>query len=77
MATILNDLELGKLIGTVIVNGEPSCLKTNSYALRLGGPGEFLNVGKQFTLGALILDRSFKIWSNDENNRLCLFILLQ
>lgn len=51
MATILNDEQLTKLIGTVIKNGEPSCIRPNSYILRLGGSGEFLNVGKEFTLG--------------------------
>lgn len=51
MATILNDGELRKLIGKVIINGDPSCLRPNSYILRLGESGEFLNSGKTFCLG--------------------------
>jgi deoxycytidine triphosphate deaminase len=51
MATILNDEELKKIIGTIIINGDASCVKPNSYVLRLGGSGEFLNSGKEFTLG--------------------------
>lgn len=31
MAIILNDEEIGKLIGTVIVNGDPECIRPNSY----------------------------------------------
>jgi deoxycytidine triphosphate deaminase len=48
---MLNDEELGKLLGTVILDADPSCIRTNSYVVRLGGPGEFLNVGKEFLLG--------------------------
>ncbi|MGD0614945.1 MAG: hypothetical protein ABSA69_05820 [Verrucomicrobiota bacterium] len=51
MANILNDAELKKLLGSVIVNGDASCIKPNSYVLRLGPSGEFLNCGKEFTLG--------------------------
>jgi deoxycytidine triphosphate deaminase len=52
MATILNDEEIKKLItGKVISGGDPSCVKPNSYALRLGELGEFLNSGKEFKLG--------------------------
>jgi deoxycytidine triphosphate deaminase len=51
MATILNDEELKKIIGSVIVNGDASCIKPNSYALRMGLHGEFLNSGKEFKLG--------------------------
>jgi deoxycytidine triphosphate deaminase len=51
MATILNDEEIKKLIGTVIVNGTAASVKPNSYALRLGTAGEFLNCDKEFTLG--------------------------
>jgi deoxycytidine triphosphate deaminase len=51
MATILNDEEIKKLIGTVIVNGSAASVKPNSYALRLGNAGEFLNCNKEFTLG--------------------------
>lgn len=51
MATILNDVELKRLLGTVIVNGDAASVKPNSYALRLGLSGEFLNSNKEFTLG--------------------------
>jgi len=51
MATILNDDELRKLFGSVILNGDESSIRPNSYILRLGAVGEFLNVHKEFTLG--------------------------
>lgn len=51
MATILNDKELTKLMGTVIVNGDASSVRPNSYVLRLGDDGEFLNASKEFSLG--------------------------
>ena len=51
MATILNDEELRKLFGSVIIRGDESSIRPNSYVLRLGAVGEFLNVGKEFTLG--------------------------
>ena len=51
MATILNDEELRKLFGSVIINGDESSIRPNSYILRLGAAGEFLNAGKEFTLG--------------------------
>ncbi len=51
MATILNDVEFKRLIGTVIVDGDPACIRPNAYVLRLGSAGEFLNTGKDFELG--------------------------
>jgi len=51
MATLLNDTELKRLIGSVIVDGDPSCIRPNAYVLRLGSVGEFLNTGKEFELG--------------------------
>ena len=51
MATILNDTELKKLIGNIIIDGDPTSIRPNSYILRLGNEGEFLNAGKVFTLG--------------------------
>jgi deoxycytidine triphosphate deaminase len=51
MATILNDEEIRGLFGKVIINGDPSCVKPNSYVLRVGQTGEFLNSGKEFNLG--------------------------
>jgi len=51
MATVLNDQELRKLLGTVIVDGDVTCVRPNSYIMRLGASGEFLNSRKEFTLG--------------------------
>src|SRR5262245_6278093 len=51
MAIILNDAELKRLIGTVIVDGDSASIRPNSYTLRLGSEGEFLNAGKTFSLG--------------------------
>ena len=51
MATILNDRELKSLFGTVLQNADVACLRPNSYVLRLGGPGEFINTGKEFDIG--------------------------
>lgn len=51
MATILNDEEIKRLIGKVILEGDPDCIRPNSYILRLGSIGEFLNTRKEFKLG--------------------------
>lgn len=51
MASILNDVEIRRLLGTVIVDGDPSCIRPNAYVLRLGSAGEFLSTGKEFELG--------------------------
>lgn len=51
MASILNDKELKKILGKVIENGDESCIRPNSYVIRLGKTGEFLNSGKEFKLG--------------------------
>jgi deoxycytidine triphosphate deaminase len=51
MPVILNDSELLKLLGAVIVDGEPSNIRPNAYVLRLGASGEFLNTGKEFNIG--------------------------
>lgn len=51
MAMLLNDIELKRLIGTVIVDGDTTCIRPNAYVLRLGSMGEFLNTGKEFELG--------------------------
>ncbi len=70
MATILNDSELRKLIGTVIIDGDPTSVRPNSYVLRLGGEGEFLNAGKTFTLYGAIHDSLKKLEMNaDTLNR--------
>lgn len=50
MASILNDTELKKLLGTVIVNGTEGSIRSNSYVIRLGRSGEFINSGKSFEL---------------------------
>ena len=50
MAILLNDAELRKLLNTVILDGDPSCVRSNSYVLRLGATGEFLNSSKEFNL---------------------------
>lgn len=51
MASILNDKELKKILGKIIENGDESCIRPNSYVIRLGKTGEFLNSGKEFELG--------------------------
>jgi deoxycytidine triphosphate deaminase len=51
MPTILSDTEIKRLIGTVIVNGDPNCVRPNAYVMRLGPKGEFLNTGKDFEIG--------------------------
>ena len=51
MAKILDDADLNRLLGTVIVDGDESSIRPNSYILRLGEHGEFLNTGKEFELG--------------------------
>ena len=51
MATVLNDKEIAKLLGSVISDGDPEAIRPNSYVLRLGASGAYLNTGKEFTLG--------------------------
>jgi len=51
MATVLNDIELKKLFGTIILKGDESCLRPNSYILRMGDRGEYLNTNKKFSIG--------------------------
>jgi len=51
MATMLNDNEIRKLIGGVIINGTVDNIRPNSYVLRLGSKGEFLDSQKEFDLG--------------------------
>lgn len=51
MASILNDIEIRRLIGTVIQKGDESNIRPNSYILCLGEHGEFINSGKEFKLG--------------------------
>ncbi len=51
MAKLLSDKEFELLIDKVLVNGDKSNIKPNSYALRLGKYGEFINTNKHFELG--------------------------
>lgn len=51
MATILNDQEIEKLLGSIIVHGEKAFIRPNSYILRIGKSGEYLNTNKKFTIG--------------------------
>lgn len=51
MPILLSDTEIRRLIGTVIVDGDPTCIRPNAYVLRLGAKGEFLNTGKDFDIG--------------------------
>ena len=51
MARILNDVELRRLVERgVIADGVESSIRPNSYILRLGNDGEFINTGKEFKL---------------------------
>lgn len=51
MAKMLNDHDIKRLFDKVILNGDGSCIRPNSYVLRLGSAGEFLNTGKEFIIG--------------------------
>jgi deoxycytidine triphosphate deaminase len=51
MPYMLNDIEINKLLGTIIINGSPDCVRPNSYIIRLGAIGEFINTNKEFVLG--------------------------
>ncbi len=51
MAIILGDRELKKLLGSVIINGDESCVRPNAYVLRLGAKGEFKNTNIAFNIG--------------------------
>jgi hypothetical protein len=42
---ILNDSEIKRLLGSVIVNGDGANIRPNAYVLRLGAKGEFLIFG--------------------------------
>jgi deoxycytidine triphosphate deaminase len=52
MPKILNDKELLRLLGQVIVDGDAACIRPNAYVLRLGASGEFLNTGKEFDISS-------------------------
>ena len=51
MAKVLNDVELRRLVDAgVVADGVESSIRPNSYILRLGKHGEFLNTEKEFKL---------------------------
>jgi deoxycytidine triphosphate deaminase/uncharacterized protein YdcH (DUF465 family) len=52
MATILNDSEIRSLLGIIIKDGIEENIRPNSYVLRMGNKGEFLDSQKPFELGA-------------------------
>ncbi len=51
MAIMLRDIELKEIVGKIIIDGDPASIRPNSYVLRLGADGEFLNSEKVFRLG--------------------------
>ena len=53
MAQLLNDKEIKKLLGTVIINGDKDSIRPNSYIMRMGGVGAFLDSkkDKKFDIG--------------------------
>lgn len=51
MARLLNDVDLGRALGSIIMDGSKENIRSNSYVLRLGRHGEFLNTSKEFELG--------------------------
>jgi deoxycytidine triphosphate deaminase len=51
MALLLSDNEIKLLLGTVIVDGDINSVRPNSYILRLGSKGEYINANKEFELG--------------------------
>ena len=51
MARILTDTDIKKILGSIIIDGDESCIRPNSYVLRLGSTGEFLNTNMEYELG--------------------------
>ena len=51
MAILLSDKEIKLLLNTVIINGDINSIRPNSYILRLGSKGEYINANKEFELG--------------------------
>ena len=51
MAELLNDVEMRRILDSVIKDGVEDSVRPNSYVLRLGSQGEFLTTGKEFSLG--------------------------
>ena len=45
---IINETEIKKLIGTVIIDGSESCIRSNAYFVRLGAEGGLHKAGKEF-----------------------------
>lgn len=50
MAFMLRDADIKKLLGTVILDGTEKNIRPNSYIIRVGGEGEFINTGKSFSI---------------------------
>ena len=50
MAEMLSDRELHKILGKIIIDGDASCIRPNSYILRLGEKGEFLILQRHINL---------------------------
>ncbi len=48
MAKILPDSEIGNLVGTVLLEGDPQLLRSNSIKLRLGNEIKFLSTDEKF-----------------------------
>ena len=61
MAKILSDRDLQKLLGESIIGADSSCLRPNSYILRLGSKGEFINTEKKFEISELGRKRGIKL----------------
>ncbi|WOV90352.1 MAG: hypothetical protein R1F54_07320 [Candidatus Zeuxoniibacter abyssi] len=61
MAKILSDRDLQKLLGKSIIGANSSCLRPNSYILRLGSKGEFINTEKKFEISELGRKRGIKL----------------
>jgi len=47
MANVLPDREIRRLLGSVIVDGSESCVRINSYEVRLGGRAKFDSTGEE------------------------------
>ena len=61
MAKILSDRDLQKLLGKAIIGADSSCIRPNSYILRLGSNGEFINTEKKFEISESGIKRGIKL----------------
>ena len=48
MADFLNYIEIKSILGRVIIGGIEECVRPNSYILRLGDGGAFLQAGEEY-----------------------------